>query len=544
MREAYEILNSLLSMRGIESPEDISEFLSDRPKKTYDPFLLLNMEAGVDLLLSEIKSGTKICIYGDYDADGVTSVCILTSVLSHLTDNLIHYIPSRFNEGYGLNKEAITKLAVQGVGLLVTVDCGSVSYDEVQFAKALGMRVIVTDHHSIDDVKAECILINPKQEECQYPFKELAGCGVAFKLAQAVQQRMGLPKKVINDVLDLVAVGTVGDVVALTDENRTMVKYGLNKINSASRISMKKLIEGISLKWVKSENIAFGIAPHINAAGRMANAEEAVKLFTLHDETSIQRQVDKLIECNRERKKKQEEAYEEAIKSYSQQAEGHDFIILNMPDIHEGIGGIVAGKVKEFYNRPVVIVTPSSEGYLKGTGRSIDSVNLYTLLKKTDYLFERFGGHKSACGFLMKEENLSELRENVLAGIQTLKDYDPSIFDIEHDWDMEVSPAEITSDLYKELEKLEPCGQLNPSPAFIMKDVMLSNVKFMGADNTHARFTAVSADGGRADCVLFRKAQEKKSYLTGVQSADIIGTLDMQIWQGREKVQFMVEEIL
>lgn len=215
-----------------------------------------------------------------------------------------------------------------------------------------------------------------------------------------------------------------------------------------------------------------------------------------------------------------------------------------MPDIHEGIGGIVAGKVKEFYNRPVVIVTPSSEGYLKGTGRSIDSVNLYTLLKKTDYLFERFGGHKSACGFLMKEENLSELRENVLAGIQTLKDYDPSIFDIEHDWDMEVSPAEITSDLYKELEKLEPCGQLNPSPAFIMKDVMLSNVKFMGADNTHARFTAVSADGGRADCVLFRKAQEKKSYLTGVQSADIIGTLDMQIWQGREKVQFMVEEIL
>lgn len=544
MREAYEILNSLLRIRGIESSEDISEFLSDRPKKTYDPFLLLNMEAGVDLLLSEIKSGTKICIYGDYDADGVTSVCILTSVLSHLTDNLIHYIPSRFSEGYGLNKEAITKLAVQGVGLLVTVDCGSVSYDEVQFAKALGMKVIVTDHHSIDDVKPDCILINPKQEECQYPFKELAGCGVAFKLAQAVQQRTGLPKKVINDVLDLVAVGTVGDVVALTDENRTMVKYGLNKINSASRISLKKLTESISLKWVKSENIAFGIAPHINAAGRMADAEEAVKLFTLHDEVSIQQQVDKLIECNRERKKKQEEAYEEGIKVYSQQAEGHDFIILNMPDIHEGIGGIVAGKLKEYYNRPVVIVTPSSEGYLKGTGRSIDSVNLYTLLKKTDYLFERFGGHKSACGFLMKEENLAELRENVLAGIQTLKDYDPNIFDIEHEWDMEISPSEITGELYMELEKLEPCGQANPSPAFLMKDVMISNVKFMGEDGTHGRFTAVSADGGRADCVLFGKAQEKKSYLIGGQPADIIGTLDLQVWQGRKKVQFMVEEIL
>lgn len=194
MRKAEEILNEILYKRGIKEPDDISEFLSDRPKKTYDPFLLLNMKAGVDLLLSEIKAGTKVCIYGDYDADGVTSVCILSNALRMLTDNFTYYIPSRFDEGYGLNKKAIKKIKEQGVGLIVTVDCGSVSFDEVEYAKELGLKVIVTDHHSIDDIKADCLLINPKQKECQYPFKELAGCGIAFKMVQAIQQKEGLLK--------------------------------------------------------------------------------------------------------------------------------------------------------------------------------------------------------------------------------------------------------------------------------------------------------------------------------------------------------------
>ena len=251
---AAYFLNQYLNGGG--DPEDVSEFLSDIPKKTYDPFLLLNMKAGVDLLLKEIKSGTRICIYGDYDADGVTSVCILSHILSMLTNNFTYYIPSRFDEGYGLNKNAIDKIIADGVGVILTVDCGSVSYEEVEYAKQLGLKVIVTDHHSIDDVKADCILINPKQKECTYPFKELAGCGVAFKLAQAIQKTAGLPKSAINEVLDLVAIGTVGDIVSLTDENRTIVKYGINKINSGNRNSLKTLTNAISIPWINSENIA------------------------------------------------------------------------------------------------------------------------------------------------------------------------------------------------------------------------------------------------------------------------------------------------
>mgnify|MGYP004559986261 FL=1 len=546
MRKTEEILRTLLHQKGIDTQEDISEFLSDRPQKTYDPFLLYNMEAGVDLLLSEIKKNTKICIYGDYDADGVTSVCILSSVLSHLTSNFIHYIPSRVEEGYGLNKNAVRKLADQGVGLIVTVDCGSVSCEEADLARELGMKMIVTDHHSIDGKKADCIVINPKQKEDSYPFDGIAGCGVAFKLCQALQKRTGLPKSVLNEVLDLLAVGTVADVVPLLDENRTFVKYGLMRINTGTRPAMKSLKEGISLKTVASENIAFGIGPHINAAGRMAEAEEAVQLFISRDPQTIHRQVEKLIHYNTDRKQKQEDAYKRGLAILEEEGREEDFIVLPMTDIHEGVGGIVAGKIKEEKNRPIVIVTPSGEGFLKGTGRSIDPVDIYAVLKKCDDtygLFERFGGHRSACGFLMAEEKLSLLRQAVQEQMDVLKAEDPHIFDSNVTWDLELDPAEVTVDLAETLDQLEPFGKDNERPKFLLRDVTLQGVRFMGADETHARFTAVSQAGARADCVLFRKAQEWRSLLCSEEPVDLIGSIDVQQWQGRTRVQLMIEEM-
>lgn len=541
MRKPEDILGALLEIRGISSEEEIEEFLSDRPQKTYDPFLLLNMEAGVDLLLSEIKNNTRICIYGDYDADGVTSVCILSHVLSMLTENYTYYIPSRFDEGYGLNKEAIKKVHETGVGLIITVDCGSVSWEEVEYAKELGMKVIVTDHHSIDDVKADCILINPKQQECRYPFKSLAGCGVAFKMAQAILQKSGLPRSAVNDVLDLAAIGTVGDVVSLTDENRTIVKYGLNKINSGSRESLAKLCRAISLKWISSENIAFGIAPHINAAGRMAGAAEAVELFTSKDEAVIEEKVGNLVYYNGQRKKKQEAAYNQGMKMIRGD---ENFIVLQMDDIHEGIGGIVAGKIKETTGRPVIIVTPSGEDYLKGTGRSTDGVDIYGMLKEHSSLFERFGGHSKACGFLMKKENLPALRAALDDDIVRLMSEDDSIFQKTAAWDMELRPEEITMELVDMLTKLEPVGEENPRPSFIIRNVELKRVQFMGADRTHARFTALSEEGKSVECILFKKAQEIKGMLQGGEKVDIIGFAEAKSWIAQKKVQFIVEEII
>lgn len=546
MRETEEILRILLHGKGIDTQDDISEFLSERPQKTYDPFLLYNMEAGVDLLLSEIKKGTKICIYGDYDADGVTSVCILSSVLSHLTKNFIHYIPSRIEEGYGLNKGAVERLSERGVGLIVTVDCGSVSCEEVDLAKTLGIKMIVTDHHSIDGRKADCIIINPKQKEDQYPFDGIAGCGVAFKLSQALQKRTGLPKSVLNEVLDLLAVGTVADVVPLQDENRTFVKYGLARINAGTRPSMTRLKEGISLKTVTSENIAFGIGPHINAAGRMAEAEEAVQLFLNRDPGIIRTQVEKLIRYNAERKQKQEDAYRRGLALLEEHGGEDDFIVLPMTEIHEGVGGIVAGKIKEEKHRPIVIVTPSGEGYLKGTGRSIDSVDIYSVLKHCDdkyRLFERFGGHRSACGFLLAEEKLPILKQAVQEEMDVLKAADPHIFDNSMTWDLELDPAEVTVELAETLESLEPFGKDNERPRFLLREVILQGIRFMGAEKTHARFTAVSKAGARTDCVLFRKAQDWRSLLCSEEPVNLIGTVDVQQWQGRTRVQLMIEEI-
>ena len=541
MRKPEEILNEILFNRGIVTADDISEFLSDRPQKTYDPFLLLNMEAGVDLLLSEINSGTRICIYGDYDADGVTSICILSHVLSMLTDNFTYYIPSRFEEGYGLNKDAIKKIHDDGTGLLLTVDCGSVSYEEVEYAKELGLKVIVTDHHSIDNVKADCILINPKQKECTYPFSELAGCGVAFKMAQAILIKAGIPRSAVNDVLDLAAVGTVGDVVSLTDENRTIVKYGLNKINTGTRTSLNKLKDAISLKWITSENIAFGIAPHINAAGRMASAREAVELFITDNELAVNEKVQKLINYNNERKKKQEDAYNRCMAKLTG---SENFIILHMEDIHEGIGGIVAGKIKEATYRPTVIVTPSGEGYLKGTGRSIESIDIYELLKNHEELFEKFGGHRSACGFLMKEEKLEELKNALDIELKDMLDENPDLFDKDIAWDMELIPEEVSVALAAELERIEPVGQGNPKPVFIIRDVTVSQPRFMGADRTHVRFTAVSGEDGKCECVLFKRAQELKEMLLSGQPVQLTGSVERQSWNGRERAQFIVEEMM
>ncbi|MDO4745551.1 MAG: single-stranded-DNA-specific exonuclease RecJ [Bacillota bacterium] len=540
MRKAEEILIEILRSRGIVNSEDISEFLSPTPKKTYDPFLLLNMEAGVDLLLSEINNGTKICIYGDYDADGVTSICILSHILGMLTDNFTYYIPSRFEEGYGLNKEAVRKIHDDGTGLIITVDCGSTSYEEVELAKQLGMKVIVTDHHSIDNVRADCILINPRQKECTYPFGYLAGCGVAFKMAQAIIQKAGLPRSAVNDVLDLVAIGTVADVVSLTDENRTIVKYGLNKINGNSREAIVKLKEAISLPWITSENIAFGIAPHINAAGRMASARDAVELFRATDETSMTQKVNDLVHYNSLRKKKQEDAYNKGLEMLTGDEK---FVVLHMDDIHEGIGGIVAGKLREASNRPVIIVTPSGEGMLKGTGRSVDNIDIYETLKRHEELFVKFGGHRSACGFLMDEGNLQSLQKALDADIDEMLLDDPGLFEINTFWDMELRPEEISIELAKELKKLEPIGQGNPKPVFKLKAVELGGLRFMGAEKTHAGFTA-STPEGRVDCVLFKKAQEVKGLLTSAEPVDLVGTVELQSWRGRDRVQFIVEEIM
>lgn len=531
----------LLNKRGICTEEEIKEFLSDKPQKTYDPFLLLNMEAGVDFILSSIEENERICVYGDYDADGITSTSVLMEVLSKLTKNLTYYIPSRFEEGYGLNCEALKKIKANGVDLVITVDCGSVSCAEVEYAKEIGLKILVTDHHTITDKQADCLVINPMQPGCPYPFKHLAGVGVAFKLAQALAAETGLPKSVVNRTLDLVGIGTIGDIVPLVDENRTLAKYGIRAINVSQRVGLVKLMEGVSLDKgaVSSENISYIIVPHLNASGRMESARIAAGLMMANDQEKVSQGVNKLIECNTERKKIQSDTFEICKNLVEERYKDDCFLVLDLEDAHEGITGIVAGKIKDTYHKPAVIVTPTGEDCLKGTGRSIEGVNIYDLLKENDSLFERFGGHVAACGFTMKRQNLPALRANLNRSMERLLVENPALFKQKLTADMILSASDVNLELIEEMKLLEPFGCENPQP-LVQVSLVPEALRRMGASGQYTKFNGRLDDGRELQCVIFKDASEYDEILQRNQKISIIGTLGCQSWNGRQYMQITV----
>ena len=531
----------LLHKRGLRTEQEIAEFLSEKPQKTYDPFLLLNMEAGVDLILSAIEEDKKICIYGDYDADGITSTAVMIEVLSYLTENLTYYIPSRFEEGYGLNCGALDRIKVAGADLVVTVDCGSVSCEEVEYAKTIGLKILVTDHHTMTDKGADCLIINPMQPGCPYPFKHLAGVGVAFKLAQAIAAETGLPKSVVNRTLDLVGVGTIGDIVPLVDENRTLAKYGIRALNVTDRPGFRQLIEGVSLHRGKitSEQISYVLVPHLNASGRIRSARIGAALLMEKDGIKASEKVQALIDCNEERKRLQNETYENCRKKVENEYLQDAFLVIDLPDAHEGITGIVAGKIKDAYHRPTVIVTPAPDDCLKGTGRSIDGVNIYRLLKENEELFERFGGHAAACGFTMKEENLQRLRENLNRSMTALTAQNPEILNQRISAELELSGEQVSLELAEQMQLLEPFGCENPRPLIRVALTPVS-VKKMGNKGQYTRFIGALDNGREVQCVIFKNASAYDQLLRGGGIIHVTGELQSQNWNGRQYLQITV----
>ena len=537
-------IKELLNKRGVRTKEEIEEFISPAPQKTYDPFLLLNMEAGVDQILSAIDSGGRICIYGDYDADGITSVIVLTEILSQLTDNLTYYIPSRFGEGYGLNMSAIDKIRADGVDLIITVDCGSVSCDEVEHAKALGMGIVVTDHHTVTDKKADCVLINPAQEECPYPFKKLAGCGVAFKLAQALAAVTGLPRSLLTATLDLVAIGTVADIVPLVDENRTLVKYGLRLINASNRKNLNDIVLAAGLRpgSVGSENIAFGIAPRINSAGRLAHAKIAAEMFLTKDSARAGELVSRMIALNEERKSIQDRIYRECLGIIEQRFVRDNFLLIDLETEQEGVTGIVAGKITEKYYKPSVIVSRISEDRYKGTGRSIEGFNLYSVLKENEEMFITFGGHAAACGFTMGEEHVTALRKNLNETASAIRAEDPEIFTEKHRIDLFLEAEDISMELIRQMAVFEPCGCENEKPQ-VAFEASAGRVRRIGSEGQYLRFDAGLSDFRRVGCVAFRNADEIEDLIRAADGRKIriIGELEINSWQGRDSIQMQVK---
>ncbi|HFB68276.1 MAG TPA: single-stranded-DNA-specific exonuclease RecJ, partial [Calditrichae bacterium] len=406
-----DLLSKILLKRGIDSFEKARHYFRPDLEALHDPFLMKDMERAVDRLVQALENGEKIMVYGDYDVDGVSGASLLYLVLSQLVGPKVsYYIPDRITEGYGLSIKSIDEIAAQGVSLIVTIDCGVTAVEEIAHANQLGIDVIVADHHQPGETLPPAVaVLDPKREDCPYPFKELAGVGVGFKFMQALYKRLGLPESELDQYLDIVALGSCADIVPVIDENRILVRHGLDRINFNPRYGIKALLEssGIEKKEITVGLIVFVLAPRINAVGRMGDAKRAVQLFTarsLQEARAIARELERE---NKARRNVDETTFKEALEIVENRLDPeNDYaFVLYKKDWHPGVIGIVASRIVERYYRPTIMISVV-DGIGKGSARSISGFNIYEAIRDCSHLLTAFGGHKYAAGLTIEEEKI------------------------------------------------------------------------------------------------------------------------------------------
>lgn len=532
--------------RGITGPEEIREYISRKPQTAYDPFLMKGMDEAVSRIFQAVDNKEKIVVYGDYDTDGVTSTALLMRAIGTYTSNLSYYIPSRLDEGYGLHKESISRIKEEGADLLVSVDCGATAAEEVEFAHSISLDTVITDHHNVGEKKAPGIVVDPRDKDSGYPFTGLAGVGVAYKLVLALSAERPLPPGMKLSLLELVAIGTIGDIMPLTDENRTIVKYGLNVINSGRGcLGIMRLIEmaGLDYKTITATGLAFGIIPRINSAGRLGDASVSVKMLLSENEDSAEVYCSRLMELNDRRRSLQDKAYEVCRPEAEHQLEDGDFLLIEARGVHEGILGIVAGKIKEEMHRPVVIVTPGGEdGLWKGTGRSVEGVNLFEMLNKYNQRFIHFGGHNAACGFTIEESEIAQLRKDLQRDMAQVCRENPDVFDEPVFVDEYIGIEEADLDLAEGLKLFEPCGKDNEMPVFGFSNVRIEDWKFLKNGRKYACFSVV-AGRDRITGLLFHDAEDALSLAESGEPLDVYGKLEINNWRNISSVQMIVDGI-
>lgn len=478
------IVEKLLAVRGVS---DVDSFLKPSVEAMNDPFLLESVREGCDVILSAIENNKKISIYGDFDVDGIAATVLMLIVLAKLNANVDFYIPHRLDEGYGLNKEGVRELMESGTELIITVDCGINAREVVSYANELGMEVIVTDHHLPENEKPSSIAIDPHLSE-SYPYRELSGVGVAFKLCQGLAKVSGLSLNFLLWNLDLVALGTVADVMPLTGENRILTSLGLKIMNEGRRPGIVSLLNKANFKkgLIQAWHISFIIAPRINALGRLEAAREAVDLLKTYSKSEANLIALKLEKHNIQRKRLQEKIYKEALGFLDDfNLDDYTGIVLSSKNWHEGVVGIVASKIVEDFNRPAILIA-EKEDICKGSGRSIPGFNIVDCIKDLSRFLEKFGGHSQACGISIKKENIDVFKEAF--NKEVLKVLKDKISEKEISIDFPLSISSINKKLVKNLEVLAPFGMGNPKPVFASLDVELSGAsKIVG--NNHLKFS-------------------------------------------------------
>ena len=520
----------LMVLRGVTTCEAAEKYLHPSLNELYDPFLLSGMQQAVDRIREAVAKKQRVCIYGDYDADGVTATSLLVLYFRTLGLNPGYYIPDRHEEGYGLNEHAVRELAAK-YDLMVTVDCGVTAVKEVELCRQLGLDVLVTDHHHADTVLPDCVIVNPRLGG--YPFPYLAGVGVAAKLVQALGGMDAL-----KPYLDIVAIGTVADIVSLTDENRALVKAGLEAIAQKTRPGVQALTEsaGQNSKELTSGAIGFTLGPRINAGGRIGHSSRSVEMLTTQDLNLARRIASELENHNRIRQSQEQEILKGALAQVEEQADflNERAIVCAGEGWNAGVIGIVASRLVERYHRPAFVLAKEKNTYV-GSARSVRGVSLFDQLQGISDVFLRYGGHDMAAGLTIAENRLDEFRRRINDEMLQMDDapWVPS-----QDYDLEVRLPELTLEFLENLKCLEPLGQGNTMPVYLLRGVTVTEAKTMGATGAHLKMH-ITQDGASADAAAFKMGWRAEQ-AAGLM--DMLVTIDKNTWNGRTSLRIYVKE--
>ena len=539
-----DIITRVLLTRGLKTPQQIRAFFRPSFDNLRDPMLMKDMEKAVDRTIEALINKERIFIYGDYDVDGITSVSMLYLFLKDMGGIVRYYIPDRQTEGYGISQLGIQEAVNWKANLIISVDCGVTSIDEVNFANESGLDVIISDHHEPGETLPNALaVLDPKRRECEFPFKELAGVGVAYKIAQGISEKWDLDSSSHDKYIDLVAIGSAADIVPLIDENRILVKHGLEKINTNCDIGLNALIEIAGLKDSKINvgHIIFVLAPRINAVGRLGSASVAVELLTTRDSTEAHRLAQNLEEENRRRKSIDNLTLKEAhLKITSEyDPENDKAIVLWEQAWHPGVIGIVASRIIEQYYRPTIMIT-IEDGVGKGSARSIPGFDIYSALKKCSHLLMQFGGHKYAAGLTIEEGNIEEFAKLFKDSASELISDEDLVRKIEIS--SEISLSEITKDVIRYLEYFEPYGPKNPKPLFVSRNVEVVYPRLVGNQHQHLRFKA-KQDGYIFDVIGFNMSEKFDKVILDRQLVDIVYSVEKNEWMNRVTTQLLLKDI-
>lgn len=543
------VIARLIRNRDIQDMKEIRSYLYGTLAEIPSPWKMKDMERAVQILQKKITQKKKIRIIGDYDIDGVTATCILLKGLKRLNANVDTYIPDRVKDGYGMHEQLIDKALEDGIDTILTCDNGIAAAAEIEYAKKEGLTVIVTDHHDIpfrdtEDgriwiiPKADAV-VNPKQNDCLYPNKNICGAVVAWKLIWALYERLGIDSDEIWDFLELAAIATVGDVMDLQGENRIIVKEGLKKLSSTSFEGLKALICVNNLEGaeITAYHVGFVIGPCINASGRLDTAARSLELLLADNMEDAMKLADDLYDLNQSRKAMTEQGKEQAIQSIEENNLGKDrVLVVYLSDCHESLAGIIAGRIREAYNKPVFVLTKGVDG-VKGSGRSIEAYSMYEELVKCSDLLTQFGGHPMAAGLSMEEKNVELFRRRLNDNCTlTEQDLIPKIM-----IDVPMPISYLSKKLTEQLKVLEPFGKGNSKPLFAQKNLRAVGICVFGRNRNVAKMLLIDENGIKMDAVYFGEAQEFVDFVQAHDTISVTYYPEINVFQGRENLQVIIK---